>query len=80
LICGSAAAAGTLLGLAILLAKRIRYAYYLGLAALSINALAIIFDDIGWVDLIVLTINLVPLFLLVKDRAWYLRPDVQVGQ
>ncbi len=80
LISGSLAAAGTLIALAILLSKRIRHAYYPGLAVLSINALAIIFDDVGWADLIVLMINLVPLFLLVKDRAWYLRLDSQTSR
>ena len=80
LFCGSLAAAGTLIGLAILLAKRIRRAYHLGLAALSLNALAIIFDDIGWADLIVFIINLIPLSLLIKDRSWYLRPEKQLNQ
>jgi hypothetical protein len=69
---GSIAAAGTLAGLAILLARRLRHAYYLSLAALSVSALAILFDDVGWVDLIALLLNLVPLFLLIKDRGWYL--------
>ena len=69
---GSIAAAGTLAGLAILLARRMAHAYYLSLAALSVSTLAILFDDVGWVDLIVMGLNLVPLFLLMKDRAWYL--------
>ena len=71
---GSMAAAGTLAGLAILLARRMGHAYYLSLAALSISALAILFDDVGWIDLFALLLNLVPLFLLIKDRAWYLQP------
>ena len=70
---GSIAAAGTLGGLVILLARRFGHAYYLSLAALSVSALAIFFDDVGWVDLIALIINLVPLFLLIRDRAWYLQ-------
>jgi len=70
---GSIAAAGTLAGLVILLARRFGHAYYLSLAALSISALAILFDDVGWVDVIALVINLVPLILLIKDRAWYLQ-------
>jgi hypothetical protein len=70
---GSVAAAGTLAGLAILLARRFGHAYYLSLAALAVSSLAIVFDDVGWVDLIALVLNLVPLFLLIKDRAWYLK-------
>jgi hypothetical protein len=70
---GSIAAAGTLAGLAILLARRFTHAYYLSLAALSVSSLVILFDDVGWVDLIALCINIVPLFLLIKDRAWYLQ-------
>ena len=70
---GSIAAAGTLVGLVILLARRFGHAYYLSLAALSISSLAILFDDVGWIDLLALIINLVPLILLIKDRAWYLQ-------
>jgi lysylphosphatidylglycerol synthetase-like protein (DUF2156 family) len=69
---GSMAAAGVLIGLLILLAKRIRLAYFLVLAAMTASSLAVFFDDVGWTDLVFLFINLVPLFLLVKDRAWYL--------
>jgi hypothetical protein len=74
---GSIVAAGTLAGLAILLVRRFGHAYYLSLAALSVSSLAVLFDDVGWVDLIALVINLVPLFLLVRDRAWYLQRAVR---
>ena len=69
---GSLAAAGVLIGLLILLARRIRFAYFLGLAAMTVSSLAVFFDDVGWTDLIFLFINLVPLFLLLRDHAWYL--------
>jgi hypothetical protein len=72
---GSIAAAGTLAGLVILLARQFRHAYYLSLAALSLSALVILFDDIGWVDMTALILNLVPLFLLIRDRAWYLQRE-----
>jgi hypothetical protein len=74
---GSIAAAGTIAGLVVLLARRFGHAYYLSLAALSISSLAILFDDVGWADLLALIINLVPLFLLIRDRAWYLHRGPQ---
>ena len=75
---GSIVAAGTLAGLAILLGRRLGHAYYLSLAALSVSSLAVLFDDVGWVDLIALLINLVPLFLLIRDRAWYLHQGARI--
>jgi len=67
-------AAGVLLGLFIFLRKHNRLAWFVALAGLALGSLLIIFDDFGWIDLLVLVINLIPIVLLVKDRAWYLRP------
>jgi hypothetical protein len=72
---GSLAAAGVLIGLLILLAKRVRVAYFWGLAAMTASSLAVFFDDVGWTDLVFVILNLVPLFLLLKGRAWYLQTD-----
>lgn len=68
----SIGAAGILLGLFFFLGRRIRLAWFVALGFLAITALLTIFDDFGLSDLVVVVINLIPLFLLVKDRAWYL--------
>ncbi len=79
LACASAAA---LAGLAILLSRRNRFAFYLAVILLAIIAVLSITDQIGWVDLASLAVSVIPLALLLKDRAWYLRqqapgkPDV----
>jgi len=64
-------AAFALLLLRIFLAQRRRPAYYAALGALALASLAIFLDDVGLVDLVVLAVFLIPLILLVKDRAWY---------
>jgi lysylphosphatidylglycerol synthetase-like protein (DUF2156 family) len=66
-------ATGILLALAFSLWKRIRLAWFAALGFLALTAILAIFDDFGWSDLVVLVINLIPILLLVKDRAWYLR-------
>ena len=63
---------GTLLGLLILLIRHFRPAYYAALGFLMLTALLTIFDEVGWIDLVVLGTNLVPVALLIKDRTWYL--------
>jgi hypothetical protein len=68
----SIAIALILAGLTYLLFKHNRTAYYLTLGFFGINCLLTIFDDIGWADVIFLLISLVPILLLIKDRAWYL--------
>ena len=68
----SFATAGILLGLFIFLGKRSRIAYFMTLGLLVAISLLSIFDEFGWTDFIVLAINIVPLILLIKDRAWYL--------
>jgi len=67
------ATAGTLVGLFIFLTKHNRSAYFLALGILGAISLLSIFDDFGWPDLTVLIITLVPILLLIKDRAWYLQ-------
>ena len=64
-------AAGILFILFLLIYRRNRFGYFLTLAALLITALLTFFDDFGLSDLIVVLIILVPVVLLIKDRAWY---------
>ncbi len=66
-------AAGILLGLFISLRRRIRIAWFASLGFLAVTSILTIFDDFGWSDLVVLAVNLVPIILLIKDRAWYLQ-------
>jgi hypothetical protein len=68
----SLAMAGLWLGTFSLLQKRTRIGYFGTLGLLAITCLLLIFDDFGLIDLVVLLINLLPLGLLLKDRAWYL--------
>jgi lysylphosphatidylglycerol synthetase-like protein (DUF2156 family) len=67
----SVALTGILLGLYIFLYKGNRAAYYFTLAFFAFTAVLTIFDDVGLSDLVVLVINLIPLILLIKDRAFY---------
>jgi lysylphosphatidylglycerol synthetase-like protein (DUF2156 family) len=65
-------AAGILLVLFIFLRKRHRTAWFAALGFLAITSILTIFDDFGWTDFIVFVINIVPMLLLLKDRAWYM--------
>jgi chromate transport protein ChrA len=67
---------GVLFALTWALAKRIRIAYFLVSGLLVLLAVFSITDDIGWADLLYLAIVVVALVLLVKDRPWYLRKDL----
>ena len=67
------ATAGFLLILFVLLGKRNRIAYFLGIGLFIAMSLLILLDDFGWTDLVVLIINVVPLILLITDRSWYLQ-------
>jgi len=67
------ASAAALAGLAILLGKRNRVAFYLALILLAIIAVLSIADQIGILDLVSLAVSVIPLVLLLKDRGWYLR-------
>jgi hypothetical protein len=58
--------------LAHLLRKGNRLAFYLAVVLLTIIAVLSVTDQVGLLDLLALLINLIPLVLLLKDRAWYL--------
>ncbi|MCJ7706626.1 MAG: hypothetical protein MUO38_03300 [Anaerolineales bacterium] len=58
--------------LAIMLRRRSRWGYFLTVAALILLAALTIADEVGLADLVVLVIAVMPLLLLIKDRAWYL--------
>jgi hypothetical protein len=68
-------AAGFLLWAFVFLKRHNRVAYYLALTFFCIAILFTIFDEVGWVDLVVFAINVIPLILLIKDRGWYLQPE-----
>jgi hypothetical protein len=67
------ASAAALAGLAILLSRRVRPAFYLAVILLALIAVLSVTDQIGVLDLVALAISVIPLVLLLKDRAWYLR-------
>ena len=69
----SFATSGILLGLFVFLGKRSRIAYFITLGLFIAISLLTIFDQFGLVDLVILIINIVPIILLIKDRAWYLQ-------
>jgi hypothetical protein len=62
-----------LAGIAILLRKRVRFAFYFGLTLLALIAVLSITDQVGLLDLFTLLLNLGAFGLMVKDRTWYLR-------
>ena len=66
--------AGFLAGLAILLQRRVRLAWLAGAAGLAALAVLSVTDQIGGMDIFTLLVSLVPLALMVKDRAWYGAP------
>jgi lysylphosphatidylglycerol synthetase-like protein (DUF2156 family) len=72
-------AVGILLGLFFFLRNRYPPAWFVALGFLALTSILTIFDDFGWTDLLVLVINLVPLILLIKDRAWYLRAKPSIA-
>jgi len=69
------ASAAALAVLAILLGRRSRVAFFLAVILLTIIAVLSITDQIGWLDLAALAVSVIPLVLLLKDRAWYLRQE-----
>ena len=73
----SAAAAVILIGLGLLLSKKSRPAWYLSVILLVLMTLANLFDDMGWIDLLVMAGSLLPLILLIKDRKWYLQKTIK---
>ena len=68
--------ASILLGVFALLRKRSWIAYFAAVGLFAVTCILTIFDDFGLIDFIVLVINLVPLGLLIKDRAWYLEKNL----
>jgi hypothetical protein len=67
-------AAGLLaFGLALLLRRPSRLGFYAALAFLAASAVAVIFDQVGWADLMFVAANVIPVILLLKARLWYLR-------
>ena len=72
--------AGIILVLFIFLNRRNRSAYYLTLAIFIFTALLTIFDDVGLSDIVVLALNIIPIVLLIIDRAWYLKTKSPINQ
>jgi lysylphosphatidylglycerol synthetase-like protein (DUF2156 family) len=58
--------------------RRNRSAYFFTLALFIFTAILTIFDDVGLSDLVVLALNIIPVVLLIKDRAWYLKTKPQI--
>jgi hypothetical protein len=59
-------------GLAVALGRRSRFGFYAALVFLAASALAVVFDQVGWIDLMVVAANVIPVILLLKARLWYL--------
>ena len=62
-----------LVGLVILLARRIPLAWYLVVGLLTLISILAIADDFGLVDLLFLLFTLVTLCLLLVSRRWFLQ-------
>jgi lysylphosphatidylglycerol synthetase-like protein (DUF2156 family) len=69
----SFAATGILVGVFIFLRKQSRIAYFIALAFFIATSILTVLDQFGLADLVILAINIVPIILLIKDRAWYLQ-------
>lgn len=65
--------AASLAGIALLLSRRSRPAFFAAVILLFVIAVLSIADQVGIVDLAALAVSAAPLVLLLKDRAWYLR-------
>jgi len=63
-----------------LLKRRSRLGYILTVALLAVMILASLLDDFGLADLLFVLVTLMPLALLIKDRAWYVRPSLDGQQ
>jgi hypothetical protein len=68
-LCASAALAGAVA----FLRRRSRLAFYAAAALLVLIAVLSITDEFGLLDLFSFLLSLIPLGLLLKDRAWYLQ-------
>lgn len=73
------ASSAALGGIALLLSRSSRTAFFAAVIVLSIIALLAIADQVGLADLVALAFSAGPLVLLLKDRAWYLRPTASEG-
>lgn len=63
-----------LCALALLLGRPQAWSYYLTVGLLLLITVSFLFDQFGWTDLLALSFSLIPLVLLLKERAWYLVP------
>ena len=59
-----------------LLAKRRRLAFFIALVALALIMMLTIFDQVGWIDLVMLLITFIPFALLILGRRWFLQKKV----
>jgi len=57
----------------LLLAKRRRLAFFIALVALALIMMLTIFDQVGWIDLLMLLITFIPFALLILGRKWFLQ-------
>ncbi len=73
------AGAAALAGIAVLLNRRSRPAFFSAVILLAVIAALSIADQVGLVDLVALAVSAIPLALLLKDRAWYLRRTDTAG-
>jgi len=53
------------------LKKTKKIAWHFSVIFFIAGTLVFIFDDIGWIDLLVMLMHLIPLVLLIKDRKWF---------
>jgi hypothetical protein len=52
--------------------RRSRFAFYLSFLVLAINIILTFFDQVGWVDILFVLLNLVPLMFLILARKEFL--------
>jgi chromate transport protein ChrA len=71
--------AAIILILCVLLYRRNRMGYFLTLALFIFNAVLTMFDNVGWSDLVVLALNIIPVILLILDRNWYIHKLPRTG-
>lgn len=68
---GAAAVAAGLILLAVLLGKKVRWAFHLSLIALFGVAMVTLFDQMGLIDIVVFLAALAPAVLLLLCHRWY---------
>jgi len=72
--------AALLCGLSAHLRNPVPLGYWLAVCLLAAMILTSLFDQFGLADLVFVTATALPLILLLKDRAWYLRFGETGGQ